>query len=90
MDLSTILAILAFICALGSIHAGVQIAKDLQSRGIAAKPILVRWMIFKYMAQYRRITLEETGEIGPLYQKCATISALTGILGVSAIIAKLL
>ena len=90
MDLSTILALLALICALGSIHAGVQIAKDLHSRGISAKPILVRWMIFKYMAQYRRITLEETGKVGPLYQRCATISALTGILAVSAILANLL
>ena len=60
MDLSTILAIIALICALGSVHAGVQIANDLRSRGISAKPILVRWMIFHYMAEYRRVTLEES------------------------------
>ena len=90
LDLSTILVIVALICAFGSVHAGVQIANDLRSRGISAKPILVRWMIFHYMAEYRRVTLEETGQVGPLYQRCATISALTAIFGISAILAKLL
>ena len=90
MDLGTVLAILALAGALASIHAGVLIAKDLQSRGISAKPIMVRWMIFKYMAQYRRITLEETGKVGPLYDRCAILSSITGILGVSAILVKLL
>ena len=90
MDLSTVLAIMALAGALASIHAGVLIAKDLQSRGIPAKPILVRWMIFKYMAQYRRVTLEETGKVGPLYNRCATFSGITAILGISAILVKLL
>ena len=69
MDLSTILALLALICAFGSLYTGVRIANELRARGISAKPILVRWMIFKYMAEYRRVTLQETGKVGPLYQQ---------------------
>ena len=90
MEISELLAILALICALISIYSGVLIAKDLRARGLSVKPALVRWMIFKYMADYRRVTLQETGEVGPLYQQCATISSITGLLAISAIIAKLL
>jgi hypothetical protein len=90
MDLSAMLALLAVACAIGSILVGVQIATDLRSWGIHAKPLLVRWMIFRYMAQYLRITIEETDKVEPLCNKCATLSALAGILAIGAIIAKLL
>ena len=90
MKLGTVLALLALICALGSVFTGVRIANDLRARGISANPALVRWMIFKYMAEYRRITLKETGRIGPLYHQCATISALAALFAFGFILTKIL
>ena len=86
----SLLAVLAIICALGSIVAAVRIANDLRARGMTSHPTLVRWMVFKYMADYKRVTLSETGKVGPLYHQCATISAIAAILGIAAILAKVL
>jgi hypothetical protein len=85
-----VLALLAIICALGSVYTAVRIANDLRSRGMRANPALVRWMVFKYMADYKRITVSETGKVGPLYHQCATISALAALFAVAAIFVKAL
>ncbi|MFH0992597.1 MAG: hypothetical protein V1799_21580 [bacterium] len=90
MSISILLGVLAVLCALGSVFTGVQIANDLKARGIPANPALVRWMIFKYMAEYRRITLKETGTIGPLYTRCANISALAALFAIAAVLTKVL
>jgi hypothetical protein len=90
MTATVVLALLAIICALGSVYAGVRIANDLRSRGISANPTLVRWMIFKYMAEYKRVTVSETGKVGPLYNQCAAISALAAFFGIAAILVKFL
>jgi hypothetical protein len=65
-------------------------ANELRAWGIPANPALVRWMIFKYMAEYRRVTLKEAGKVGPLYRACATVSALAALFAIGAILAKLL
>jgi len=90
MNMSILLGLLAISCALGSVLTGVQMANELRARGIPANPALVRWMIFKYMAEYRRLTLKETGRVGPLFHRCATVSALAAIFGIGAILAKVL
>jgi hypothetical protein len=90
MDFAEVLAFMALVGALMSIWSGVLIAQDLQARGYPAKPILVRWMIFRYMAEYRRITRQETGTVGPLHQRCATTCGITALLAVAAILARLL
>jgi len=90
MNVSNFLGSLAIICALGSVYTGVRMANELRTRGIPANPALVRWMIFKYMAEYRRMTLKETGKVGPLYQSCATVSVLAALFAIGAILAKVL
>ena len=90
MNAFTLLALLAILCALGSVVAAVRIANALRARGLRANPALVRWMVFSYMAQYKRITLSESGKVGPLYSQCATISALAALFAVAAILVKIL
>ena len=90
MDLSLVLALLAVVCALTSVGFGIRIANELRARGIQANPLMVRWMIFRYMSEYRRVTLEETGEIGPLYHVCSRVSALAAVLAIAAILMRLL
>lgn len=84
------LALLAIICALGSVYTAVRIANDLRGRGMRANPAFVRWMVFRYMADYKRITVNETGNVGPLYRQCATVSALAALFAVAAVLAKAL
>ena len=90
MSAFTILALLAVICALGSVYTGVRMANELRARGIQANPALVHWMIFKYMAEYKRVTVSETGKVGHLYNQCATISSLAALFALAAILVKFL
>jgi hypothetical protein len=86
MNVSIFLGLLAIIFALGSVYTGVRMAYELRARGIPANPALVRWMIFKYMTEYRRVTLKETGQVGPLFHACATVSALAALFAIGAIL----
>lgn len=43
------------------------IVKYLQSRGIDAKYSALRWKVFSYMETYKKLTLKETGQVGPIY-----------------------
>jgi len=84
-----IFALIALIFALVSIYTGVLIANELRKRGIPAKPLLVRWMIFMYLADYRRMTIKETGEVGYLYHRCRNMLALTLVFSICAILTNL-
>ena len=90
MDLGLVLALLAVVCALISVGFGIRIANELRARGIQANPLMVRWMIFRYMSEYRRVTLEETGQVGRLYHACSSVSALAAVLAIAAILMRLL
>jgi hypothetical protein len=82
-----VLGVLAIICALTAIGFGVRITSELRSRGIKANPLLVRWLISKYPAEYRRVTLEETGRVRPLYYTCVTALFLAAVFAIGTIIA---
>ena len=90
MELGLVLALLAVICALTAVGFGIRIANELRARGLQANPLMVRWMIFRYLSVYRRVTLEETGQVGPLYHACSTASSLAAVFGVAAILTKVL
>jgi hypothetical protein len=82
--------LLAVACALTSVGFGIRIANDLRARGLQANPLLVRWMIFRYLSVYKRVTLEETGKVGPLYHYCSTASALAAAFAFAGILTKVL
>jgi hypothetical protein len=85
MDIGTTLALLALIAASGAMYYGIRIANELRARGHSANPMFTRWMIFNYMAKYRRVTLKETGRVGPLYHACVTFSTLAALLAFGAL-----
>jgi hypothetical protein len=85
MNTGGILAIFALISAFISMYYGIRIANDLRARGYAANPLFIRWMIFNYVGKYKRISLEETGQVGPLYSPCVTSAALAAVFGLGAI-----
>ena len=54
----------------------VRIMGFLQSRGRSVNPVLMRWKIFDYVSEYRRITRAELGRPGILYTHFTTASIL--------------
>jgi hypothetical protein len=84
-----VLALLALVCALTALGFGVAIANELRARGLRANPLLIRFMVFRYLAMYKRVTVEETGEIGPLYRPCATAGSLALVLTFAMIVTHL-
>lgn len=89
MSLALAAAIIALICAFTSLGFGIRIANELRSRGIQANPLFIRWMIFRYLSVYKRVTLEETGQVGPLYGACSTAATMAALFAIVAIAAKL-
>jgi hypothetical protein len=86
MTVTIVLAVLALICIMVGGITATRMAVELRERGESANPLFVRWMIFKYIADYRRLTLEETGQVGPLYRTCNTFFGLAAIFGVATVL----
>ena len=48
----------------------MMIVHELSKRGVRINIILIGFLIIKYIQQYKKITLEETGKVGPLFYPC--------------------
>jgi hypothetical protein len=90
MIATLILGILAILCAVAGGIAVTQMAVELRNRGMDANPLLTRVKFFKYISDYRRVTLEETGQIGPLYYIGGTFAGIAVILAIGTIVMLLL
>jgi uncharacterized oligopeptide transporter (OPT) family protein len=84
--MSTLFFILALIGIACGIVASVMIASFLSRRGIRINYLLIRLFIFRYVRQYREITIDETGKPGPLFYwfvtswNAALVFAIVGIV----------
>jgi len=58
---------LILVCGVWAVAASLLIARDLEKRGVHVSYLWLRVMILKYLNQYRRVTLEETGRVGSLF-----------------------
>jgi hypothetical protein len=64
----------------------ILIVNEVSKRGIKINFFLLRLYIIKHIHQYRKITKQETGKIGPLYYPCiisvnlAWVCAIAGFL----------
>ncbi len=70
MDMAVIAAILAFVSVGVGIVSSMMIVAALSRRGKRINYVLLRIRLFQYVAQYKRMTLEETGRVAPLYYVC--------------------
>ena len=66
--------VLAIVFLLCGVVFSVLIISFLSKRGIKINYLLIRIYIYKYVNQYRKITIEETGKVGPLF--CPFITSL--------------
>ncbi|MBT4485359.1 MAG: hypothetical protein HOC71_16965 [Candidatus Latescibacteria bacterium] len=60
-------SILVFLALAWNIITGVMIAMYLDKRGIPMNFRLLRYRVFGYAQKYKKLTIKETGSIGPLY-----------------------
>lgn len=55
----------------------IRIQEFLRARGRKVNPLLLRVMIFRYVAEYRRLTIAEHGRPGVLYRHLSVAGLLT-------------
>ena len=84
--MSTLFFILALISVAWGIATSIMIASFLSRHGVRINYLFIRLFIFRYVRQYRQITMEETGNPGPLFYwfitswNVALVFAIIGIV----------
>jgi hypothetical protein len=68
--MSSIILICAIACVCLYVIFSMMIVHQLSRRGVKISFLLLRLYIIKYIHQYKKMTLEETGKVGPLYYPC--------------------
>ena len=65
--ISNVFLSLAIVCVLCGVAFSIMITAFLSKRGTKINYLLIRIYIYKYINQYRKITEEENGRVGPLF-----------------------
>jgi len=87
--MSTLFFILALIGVACGIATSIMVASFLSKRGIKINYLFFRVLIFKYVRQYRQITIEESGKPGPLFYSFITAWNLALLFTIVGIILKI-
>ena len=66
----------------------MMIVHEMSKRGVKINFLLLRLYIIKYIHQYRQVTKEETGKVGPLYYPCLGSVSLALICAVAGFVLK--
>jgi hypothetical protein len=64
------------------------IVNEVSKRGIKINFFLLRLYIIKYIHQYRKLTIQETGRVGPLYYPCVISVNLSWVCAIAGLILK--
>ena len=67
MQLFYLFSYLAILFAMSNSVTSIIIVNELRKRDVKINYFLLRFLIPKYAHQYKKITLEETGEVGRVY-----------------------
>lgn len=84
--MANILLILALVFVGLFVVFSIMIVNEVSKRGVKINFFLLRLYIIKYIHQYKQITKQETGKIGPLYYPCivsvnlALVCAIVGLV----------
>ena len=65
--ISNVFLILAIVSVLCGVLFSIMIISFISKRGTKINYFLIRIFIYKYVNQYRKITIEENGKVGPLF-----------------------
>ena len=86
--MSNFFLILAIVCVLCGVVSSIMITAFLSKRGTKINYFLIRIYIIKYINQYRKITEEETGKVGPLFYSSVVSFILALLFAVVGAIIK--
>jgi len=84
--MSNLFIALAVISAASGVVSSIIITSFLSRRGIKINYLFINVLILKYVHQYRKITLQETGKPGPWFysyivsMNLALVFAITGLV----------
>jgi hypothetical protein len=80
--------ILIFVAGLGILFVilSMMMLHELYKRGVKINVLFIRLLTLKYIHQYKQITLEETGKVGPLFYPCIISINIALVLTVVAFI----
>jgi len=67
MDLFSILIGITLVAAAWGVVTTIMIAKYLSGKGVGVDFIFLRLFMLKYIWQYKEMTVQETGKVGPLF-----------------------
>ena len=87
--MSTLFLVLALISVAWGVANSIMIISFLSNRGIKINYLFLRIFIFKYVSQYRKITMEETGKPGPLFYSSLTAWTLTLLFAIIGMILRI-
>jgi len=86
MIMSILIALLAVICALWAVVSSLVIAAFLSRRGIKINYVFFKLLMIKYIHQYRKITMQESGRPGPWFYSFVVSINLALVLAIAAIV----
>jgi hypothetical protein len=84
--MSTVFLVAGVLSALWGVADFILIAAALERRGIHVNMFLARVLFFRYLNQYKTVTISETGKVGPLYysyiaaMNVALVCAVIGLM----------
>lgn len=82
--MGTVLVVVALVSALWGVVDLILIAIALDKRGIPVNMLLFRVFVFRYLEQYKSVTLRETGRVGPLFYSyivAMNVALVCGVVG---------
>ena len=86
--MANILLALAIVFAGLFVILSMMIVNEVSKRGVKISFLWLRLYLIKYIHQYKKITKEETGKIGPLYYPCIISVNLALVCGVAGLLLK--
>jgi hypothetical protein len=81
-------AILAFVSVGLATVFSMMIVREVSKRGVKINFVLLRMYIIKYIDQYKKMTLKETGKVGPLYYPCVGSYVMALVFAIVYLIAR--
>ena len=88
MNITILLAVLAFVAVAWFIISGMMIINELLKRKQKVIFVFIKLMLPVYAHRYKKITLEETGRVGSLFYHWVIAINAALILGIAAIISQ--
>jgi len=82
----TIILIAAVFLAVTFVVLAMMMTHEVSKRGVKINFLLLRLYFIKYMHQYKQLTKQETGRVGPLYYPAIVAINLALVLTVVAFV----